>query len=201
MLAAADSLGCFQVESRAQMNLLPRLRPRTMHDLIVDVSLIRPGPVQGGMARAYLERRAGRAPVAYWHAALEPVLAETLGALLGLDQDVHPLALLRPQLASQGIATTRDVGTLPHGARVRVAGRVEVVQRPGTAKGMAFATLADEHGLVNLVIHPQVYPAIRSVLRHAPVVVAEGRVQHAHRVVHVVVTGATAGEASPLPVV
>ncbi|MCE7939759.1 MAG: hypothetical protein DYG90_14510 [Chloroflexi bacterium CFX6] len=120
MLAAADSLGCFQVESRAQMNLLPRLRPRTMHDLIVDVSLIRPGPVQGGMARAYLERRAGRAPVAYWHAALEPVLAETLGALLGLDQDVHPLALLRPQLASQGIATTRDVGTLPHGARVRV---------------------------------------------------------------------------------
>ncbi|MCE7939810.1 MAG: hypothetical protein DYG90_14775, partial [Chloroflexi bacterium CFX6] len=66
------------------------------------------------------------------------------------------------------------------------------VQRPGTAKGMAFATLADEHGLVNLVIHPQVYPVIRSVLRHAPAVVAEGRVQHEHRVVHVVVAGATA---------
>jgi len=438
MLGAADSIGCFQVESRAQVTLLPRLRPRSMADLIVEVALIRPGPVQGGMAKAYLARRDGDAPVAYWHPSLEPVLAETLGvlvfqeqvlkvamalagfsgaqaddlrramsrkrsreamerlradfvagaaargiaeavadgvfdhlmgfagygfckshaaafarltyvtcwlkchhpialycallnhqpmgfysagvvvedaerhgialvpldvnrsgvrwtiedgalrvplarlkgmpaalaerivasrradgpfeglwdfvrrvrpprlaverliavgamdgcgedrrrmlwalgemvwdeggldlapsgrpaelppvtladavaadqALLGLAQHAHPLALLRLHLADLGAVASRDVGALPHGARVRVAGRVEVVQRPGTAKGIAFVSLEDEHGLVNLVLYPGVYEQCRAVLRAAPVVLAEGVVQHERGAVHVVV--------------
>ncbi len=461
MLGTADTLGCFQVESRAQMSLLPRLRPTGMHDLIVEVALIRPGPVQGGMAKAYLARRDGEAPVTCWHPDLVPVLAETLGVLvfqeqvlkvamalagfsgsqadglrramsrkrsraamealragfvagagargvaaavagavfdhllgfagygfckshaaafarlayvtawlkrhhpaafycallnhqpmgfyptrvvvedarrhglalrpldvnrsgaawavedgalrvplgrlkglpaavaagivaaraqdgpftslwdfvrrtraprraverliqagaldglpvdargedarggrggplsrigpahrrqalwdlgemrwdaggldlppavtpaamapdtladavaadaelLGLAQHAHPVALVRPALAARGAIPTREVEALPHGAAVRVAGRVEVVQRPGTAKGIAFVSLEDEHGLVNLVLYPQVYARDRDVLRRAAVVVADGRVQHDRGAVHVVATG------------
>ncbi len=86
MLQAGDAIGCFQVESRAQMNLLPRLRPRHMADLAIEVALIRPGPIEGGMTRAYLARRDGQEPVRYWHPSLEPVLAETLGVLVFQEQ-------------------------------------------------------------------------------------------------------------------
>ena len=114
-------------------------------------------------------------------------------ALVGPAQAVHPVALLRPHLASLGVVPTTEVGALPHGARVRVAGRVEVVQRPGTAKGIAFASLEDERGLINLVLYPQIYTRDRGVLRGAPVVIAEGRVQHEKGAVHVVVTGLREG--------
>ncbi len=492
MLGAADSLGCFQVESRAQMNLLPRLRPRAMADLIIEVALIRPGPVAGGMARAYLERRDGAQAVRYWHPDLEPVLSETLGVmvfqeqvlrvamtlagfsggqaddlrramsrkrsleamerlregfvagaeargiargaadrvfdrltgfagygfckshaaafarlawvtawlkchhapafycalldqqpmgfysvrvvvedakrhgidiaplhvnrsaarwrlegdrhlrvplsrlkglgedlaerivaereangpylglwdflrrvrpprrvaqrlvragaldgldlgggtirlpageggrdarvrskrlheeagsyevgerdagiaesassngepvasppdrrqllwalgemqweeggldlppvvtearlrpggsgdrieaeetLLGLSQGEHPMSRLRARLASQGILTSDQVEDSPDGAQVRMAGRVEIVQRPGTAKGMCFVSLEDERGLINLVLSPRVYERARDVLRHAPVVLAEGQVQHEHGSLHLI---------------
>ena len=86
MLGTGDSLGCFQVESRAQMNLLPRMRPTRMNDLVVEVALIRPGPVQGGMAKTYMARRDGDEPVSYWHPLLEPVLAETLGIMVFQEQ-------------------------------------------------------------------------------------------------------------------
>jgi error-prone DNA polymerase len=86
MLHAADAIGCFQVESRAQMSLLPRMRPSCMNDLVVEVSLIRPGPIEGGMAQTYLVRRDGDEPVSYWHPLLEPVLAETLGVLVYQEQ-------------------------------------------------------------------------------------------------------------------
>lgn len=99
------------------------------------------------------------------------------------------MALVRPALAALGAVPTREVEALAHGAPVRVAGRVEVVQRPGTAKGIAFVSLEDEHGLVNLVLYPAVYARHRDVLRRAGVVVADGRVQHDHGAVHVVATG------------
>ncbi|MFN8423783.1 MAG: DNA polymerase III subunit alpha [Anaerolineae bacterium] len=86
MLRAADAIGCFQVESRAQLALLPRLRPERIEDLIIEVALIRPGPVQGGMAKAYLRRRDGAEPVSYWHPSLEGVLRETLGILVFQEQ-------------------------------------------------------------------------------------------------------------------
>jgi error-prone DNA polymerase len=86
MLHAADAIGCFQVESRAQMSLLPRLRPSHMSDLVIEVSLIRPGPIEGGMAQTYLTRRDGDEPVSYWHPSLEPVLKETLGVLIYQEQ-------------------------------------------------------------------------------------------------------------------
>jgi error-prone DNA polymerase len=86
MLTASDTIGCFQVESRAQMNLQPRFRPTRMADIIIEVALIRPGPIQGGMAKAYLARRDGEQPVSYWHPSLEPVLAETLGIIVFQEQ-------------------------------------------------------------------------------------------------------------------
>ncbi|GAB4436383.1 MAG: error-prone DNA polymerase [Chloroflexi bacterium OHK40] len=86
MLAAADTLGVFQVESRAQSTVLPRLQPACLDDLVVAVSLIRPGPVQGQMVHPYLRRRAGEEPVRYLHSCLEPVLHDTLGVLLFQEQ-------------------------------------------------------------------------------------------------------------------
>ena len=86
MLCAADSVGVFQVESRAQMATLPRLRPRRFYDLVVEVALIRPGPIQGGSVHPYLRRRSGREPVTYLHPLLEPSLSKTLGVPLFQEQ-------------------------------------------------------------------------------------------------------------------
>ncbi len=86
MIAAADTIGVFQVESRAQQQVLPRLQPRTFNDLIVSISLIRPGPVQGQMVHPYLNRRDGREPVRYPHPSLVPALEETLGVVLFQEQ-------------------------------------------------------------------------------------------------------------------
>ncbi len=86
MLCAADTIGVFQVESRAQMATLPRMRPRCLYDLVVEVAIIRPGPVQGNMVNPYLERRAGRQEVVYPHECLRPVLEKTLGVALFQEQ-------------------------------------------------------------------------------------------------------------------
>jgi error-prone DNA polymerase len=86
LLCAADTVGLFQVESRAQMNTLPRLRPRKFYDLVVEVALIRPGPIQGDMVHPYLRRRRGEEPVDYLHPSLEPVLKRTLGVPLFQEQ-------------------------------------------------------------------------------------------------------------------
>ena len=86
MLCRADSIGVFQVESRAQMATLPRLRPRTFYDLVVEVALIRPGPIQGGSVHPYIRRRNGQEPVTYLHPRLENSLAKTLGVPLFQEQ-------------------------------------------------------------------------------------------------------------------
>ncbi len=86
MLCAADSVGVFQVESRAQMSTLPRLRPRTFYDLVVEIALIRPGPIQGGSVHPYIRRRNGDEPVTYLHPLLEPALEKTLGIPLFQEQ-------------------------------------------------------------------------------------------------------------------
>ena len=89
MLCRADTIGVFQVESRAQMNTLPRLAPRTFYDLVVEVALIRPGPIQGEMVHPYLRRRAGLEPVTYPHPSLEPILERTLGVPLFQEQGMQ----------------------------------------------------------------------------------------------------------------
>ncbi len=86
MLCKADSVGVFQVESRAQMSTLPRLKPRTFYDLVVEIALIRPGPIQGGSVHPYIRRRNGEEPVTYLHPLLEPALEKTLGIPLFQEQ-------------------------------------------------------------------------------------------------------------------
>ena len=86
LLCAADTVGVFQVESRAQMATLPRLRPRNFYDLVVEVALIRPGPIQGGSVHPYLRRRNGEEPVTYPHPLLEQCLEKTLGVPLFQEQ-------------------------------------------------------------------------------------------------------------------
>jgi error-prone DNA polymerase len=85
-LQQADTIGMFQIESRAQMSCLPRLRPQRFYDIVVQVAIIRPGPIVGNMVNPYLERRLGRAPVRYAHPDLEPVLKRTLGVPLFQEQ-------------------------------------------------------------------------------------------------------------------
>jgi len=96
LLQRADTIGVFQVESRAQMATLPRMRPERFYDLVVEVAIIRPGPIVGQMVHPYLRRRRGREPVTYAHPALEPILARTLGVPLFQEQ------LLRMAMAVAG---------------------------------------------------------------------------------------------------
>jgi error-prone DNA polymerase len=86
MIRKADTLGTFQIESRAQMSMLPRLKPRTYYDLVVQVAIVRPGPIQGDMVHPYLRRRAGLEPVHYPRPELEQVLGKTLGVPLFQEQ-------------------------------------------------------------------------------------------------------------------
>ncbi|MDE2571232.1 MAG: error-prone DNA polymerase [bacterium] len=89
MLCEADSVGVFQVESRAQMAMLPRLRPRNFYDLVMQVAIIRPGPIQGEMIHPFLRRRGGLEPVTYPHPKLKPVLERTLGVPLFQEQGMR----------------------------------------------------------------------------------------------------------------
>ncbi|MFK7891001.1 MAG: error-prone DNA polymerase, partial [Granulosicoccus sp.] len=86
MICRADTIGVFQIESRAQMSMLPRLRPRNYYDLVIEVSIVRPGPIQGGMVNPYLKRRQGIEPVTYPNKALERVLERTLGVPVFQEQ-------------------------------------------------------------------------------------------------------------------
>ncbi|HYD65644.1 error-prone DNA polymerase [Azospirillum sp.] len=86
MLTRADSIGVFQVESRAQMSMLPRLKPKCFYDLVVEVAIVRPGPIQGNMVHPYLRRRQGKEPVDYPSKALEEVLRKTYGVPLFQEQ-------------------------------------------------------------------------------------------------------------------
>ena len=86
MIQRADTVGTFQIESRAQMSMLPRLRPKTFYDLVVEIAIIRPGPIQGGMIHPYLRRRDGLEPVSYPDPRLKTILARTLGVPLFQEQ-------------------------------------------------------------------------------------------------------------------
>ncbi len=98
MLQAADTIGVFQVESRAQMATLPRIRPEKFYDLVVQIAIIRPGPIVGDMVHPYVRRRRGREPVTYPHPCLEPILARTLGVPLFQEQ------LLRMAMVAAGFS-------------------------------------------------------------------------------------------------
>ena len=86
MLQAADTVGVFQVESRAQMQTLPKSRPQNLDDLVVEVAIIRPGPIQGNAVHPYLRRKQGLEPVTYQHPSLEPILRDSMGVILYQEQ-------------------------------------------------------------------------------------------------------------------
>ncbi|MBX3591941.1 MAG: error-prone DNA polymerase [Burkholderiaceae bacterium] len=93
MISRADTIGVFQIESRAQMSMLPRLRPRRFYDLVIEVAIVRPGPIQGGMVHPYLRRRMGLEPVAYPRDEIRPALERTLGVPIFQEQ-VMQVAML-----------------------------------------------------------------------------------------------------------
>jgi error-prone DNA polymerase len=89
MCGEADTIGVFQIESRAQMQTLPRTRPQTFNDLVVEVAIIRPGPIQGNAVHPYIRRKQGREEVTYAHPLLEPILKDTLGVILYQEQIIE----------------------------------------------------------------------------------------------------------------
>ncbi len=89
MCGEADTIGVFQIESRAQMQTLPRTRPNTFNDLVVEVAIIRPGPIQGNAVHPYIRRKQGREEVTYAHPLLEPILRDTLGVILYQEQIIE----------------------------------------------------------------------------------------------------------------
>jgi error-prone DNA polymerase len=111
MIARADTIGMFQVESRAQAQVLPRLKPRCFNDLIVAISLIRPGPLQGDMVHPYLRRRQGLESVRYLHPLLKPALEETLGVILFQEQTLKVARDLAGFTAGRGEQLRRALGS------------------------------------------------------------------------------------------
>jgi error-prone DNA polymerase len=111
MIGQADTIGAFQVESRAQAQMLPKLKPKNFNDLVVAISLIRPGPIQGNMVHPFLRRRQGLEPVTYTHPALEPALAETLGVILFQEQVLKIARDLAGFTAGQGEQLRRALGS------------------------------------------------------------------------------------------
>ena len=125
MIQAADTVGVFQIESRAQMATLPRIKPTTFYDLVVEVALIRPGPIVGKMVHPYLARRAGREPVTYPHPDLEPVLRRTLGIPLFQEQLMRVSMVAADFTGGEAEELRRAMGSRRSAAKMtRIVGRL-----------------------------------------------------------------------------
>jgi error-prone DNA polymerase len=136
MIQAADTVGVFQIESRAQMSMLPRLKPEKYYDLVVEVAIVRPGPIQGGMVHPYLRRRQGKEPVSYPSQGIRDILGHTLGVPLFQEQVMELVihAGYSPEEADnlrRSMAAWRIGGAMQqHRARIR-----ELMQAKGYAPG------------------------------------------------------------------
>ncbi|MDQ7859945.1 MAG: error-prone DNA polymerase [Armatimonadota bacterium] len=134
-ICRADTVGVFQIESRAQMAMLPRLRPRSYYDLVVEVSIVRPGPIVGGMVHPYLRRRNGIEPIVHPHPSLEPVLAKTLGVPLFQEQVIRLAMAAADYTPGEADQLRRDMAAWRRSGRIdrhrdRLIARME-------AKGIA----------------------------------------------------------------
>ena len=137
-LQQADTIGMFQIESRAQMSCLPRLRPQKFYDIVVQVAIIRPGPIVGNMVNPYLSRRLGRAPVTYAHPDLEAVLKRTLGVPLFQEQLLKMAMICAGFSGGEAEELRRAMGFKRSEQRMR---DIEVKLRHGmTAKGITGQT-------------------------------------------------------------
>jgi error-prone DNA polymerase len=119
MIRKGDTVGVFQIESRAQMAMLPRMKPRHYYDLVIEISIVRPGPITGGMVHPYLRRRNGEEPVTYPHPSLEPVLKKTLGIPLFQEQVMQLAVVAADYTPGEADQLRRDM------AAWRRAGRIE----------------------------------------------------------------------------
>jgi error-prone DNA polymerase len=136
MLCRADSVGVFQVESRAQIGTLPRLQPRRFYELVIEIALIRPGPIQGGAVHPYIRRKMGKEPVTYPHPALEPVLERTLGIPLFQEQ-------LMQMAMAVGNCTAEDADLLR-----RAMGSKRGLEKISSLRTKLYAGMA-ENGIVD----------------------------------------------------
>ncbi|HXV64834.1 MAG TPA: error-prone DNA polymerase, partial [Vicinamibacteria bacterium] len=119
MICRSETVGVFQIESRAQMAMLPRLKPRNYYDLVIEVSIVRPGPITGGMVHPYLRRRNGEEPVTYPHEILKPVLEKTLGVPLFQEQVMRLAVVAADYTPGEADQLRRDM------AAWRRTGRIE----------------------------------------------------------------------------
>jgi error-prone DNA polymerase len=141
MLCEADTVGLFQVESRAQMATLPRLKPACFYDLVVEVAIIRPGPIVGQMVHPYLNRRAGREPVQYPHPSLEPILGRTLGVPLFQEQLLRMAMVAAGFTGGQAEELRRAFGFKRSERRMKA---IEVQLREGMARQGIAGAAADQ---------------------------------------------------------
>jgi len=141
MLQRADTIGVFQVESRAQMATLPRLRPEHFYDLVVEVAIIRPGPIVGNMVHPYLRRRRGEEPVTYPHPLLEPVLKRTLGVPLFQEQLLRMAMVVAGFSGGEAEELRRAMGFKRSVKRMQ---QIEAKLRAGMARNGIGAGAADQ---------------------------------------------------------
>lgn len=148
MIQHADTIGVFQIESRAQMSMLPRLKPRTFYDLVIEVAIVRPGPIQGDMVHPYLRRREGKEKVEYPSPALEKVLKKTLGVPLFQEQAMQVAMVAGGFSANEAdalrraMATFKNTGTISNFRDKLVSGMIA----NGYAQEFAERTFAQLEG-------------------------------------------------------
>ena len=118
MIGRGETVGVFQIESRAQMSMLPRLRPKNFYDLVIEISIVRPGPITGGMVHPYLRRRNGEEEVEYPHPILEPVLKKTLGVPLFQEQVMRLAELAADYTPGEADQLRRDMAAWSKSGRI-----------------------------------------------------------------------------------
>lgn len=118
MIRAGDTMGTFQIESRAQMAMLPRMQPRNYYDLVIEISIVRPGPISGGMVHPYLRRRQGLEEVSYPHPSLEPVLKRTLGIPIFQEQVMRLAVVAADYTPGEADQLRRDMAAWRSSGRI-----------------------------------------------------------------------------------
>jgi error-prone DNA polymerase len=170
MLQKADTIGVFQVESRAQMATLPRMKPQTFYDLVVEVAIIRPGPIVGKMVHPYLDRRAGRAQVVYDHPSLEPILRRTLGVPLFQEQLLRMAMTVAGFSGGEAEELRRAMGFKRSTARMQ---KLEQRLRDGMARNGIRGATADRiiHSITSFALYgfPESHSASFALIAYASV--------------------------------
>ena len=168
MLQQADTIGVFQVESRAQMATLPRMKPDNFYDLVVEVAIIRPGPIVGRMVHPYLNRRNGREPINYAHPLLEPILKRTLGVPLFQEQVLRMAMTMAGFTAGEAEELRRAMGFKRSLARMR---EIERRLRQGMMQRGIIGVTADEivRGITSFALYgfPESHAASFALIAYA----------------------------------